>query len=134
MRLIPRLLLALACLPLTVAAAPPDWSRSQVSHEGPLEITVYRSPTCGCCHAWIEHLEAHGFTVEDVLTEDVASQKQRLGVPREMASCHTGVIDGYVATSQCGAVVGTLGRLELLGVGGEASRGRLAPGAAPACP
>ena len=90
------LLLALLCLPLTLAAAPPDWSRSEVSHDGSLEITVYRSASCGCCHAWIEHLEAHGFSVRDMVTGDVASQKQRLGLPREMASCHTAVIDGYL--------------------------------------
>ena len=94
-----RPLLAVAFLllaPLSGVAAPPDWSRAEVEHGGARDITVYRSPSCGCCHAWIEHLEAHGFSVRDVLTEDVSQQKQRLGVPREVASCHTAVIDGYV--------------------------------------
>jgi len=36
-----------------------------------LQITSYRSPTCGCCHAWVEHLEAEGFTVKDNVTENL---------------------------------------------------------------
>lgn len=60
----------------------------------PLAIDVYRDPNCGCCSAWIKHLEENGFAVNDHLESDMAQVKQRLGVPQELASCHTGVIDG----------------------------------------
>lgn len=56
-------------------------------------ITVYQNPDCGCCHGWVEHMRAKGFTVKEVPTRDMASVKQRLGVPMQLASCHTAVID-----------------------------------------
>jgi hypothetical protein len=59
----------------------------------PLAIDVYRDPNCGCCKAWIEHLEDNGFAVNDVVESDMVSVKIRLGVPPEMASCHTAVIE-----------------------------------------
>ncbi|WP_413160749.1 DUF411 domain-containing protein [Capilliphycus salinus ALCB114379] len=61
----------------------------------PLNITVHRSPTCGCCKAWVQHLEANGFQTTDIVTEDVAAVKQEYGIPNELTSCHTAVIDGY---------------------------------------
>ena len=60
----------------------------------PLNIDVHRDPNCGCCKAWISHLEDNGFTVTDHVEEDMSAVKQRLGVPPRLASCHTGVIDG----------------------------------------
>jgi hypothetical protein len=60
------------------------------------ELTVYRSPTCGCCGLWIEHMEAAGFTVKDNLTEDMTAIKEQYGLPANLASCHTTIADGYV--------------------------------------
>lgn len=62
----------------------------------PVDITVYRSPTCGCCGKWIEHMKQNNFNVKDVVTEDMQAIKDKYGVPKEMASCHTAVVDGYV--------------------------------------
>jgi hypothetical protein len=59
-------------------------------------LTVYRSPTCGCCGKWIDHMKKHGFAVKDVLSDDMQAVKRRHGVPEELASCHTAVVDGYV--------------------------------------
>ncbi len=59
-------------------------------------MTVYKSPACGCCAKWVEHVEKHGFTVKTVPTEDMAAVKARLGVPDTLASCHTTTVDGYV--------------------------------------
>jgi hypothetical protein len=59
-------------------------------------ITVYKSPTCGCCGSWIEHLKAEGFTVEVEDVVDLAAVKTRFGIPGELESCHTGVIGDYV--------------------------------------
>ncbi len=60
------------------------------------EVTVYKSPTCGCCSAWVGHLKASGFEVKAVDTSDMRSVKERLGVPAALTSCHTAVADGYV--------------------------------------
>ncbi|WP_225307477.1 DUF411 domain-containing protein [Nitrincola iocasae] len=59
-------------------------------------MQVYKSETCGCCHAWIEHIEAAGITVESTNLSNINSKKMELGVPPQLASCHTAVIDGYV--------------------------------------
>src|SRR5690606_863960 len=60
------------------------------------EMTVYKSPTCGCCVAWIDHVKAHGFTVKAIDVRDVSGVKLANGVTRELASCHTALVDGYV--------------------------------------
>lgn len=60
----------------------------------PLTIDVHRDPNCGCCKAWIGHLQANGFAVVDHVETDMGAVKQRLGVPPRLSSCHTGVIDG----------------------------------------
>jgi len=59
-------------------------------------IDVYKSPTCGCCNKWIDHLKANGFTVRAHDTENVAAHKIRLGVPAGYGSCHTAEVNGYV--------------------------------------
>ncbi|MBI2820841.1 MAG: DUF411 domain-containing protein [Acidobacteria bacterium] len=59
-------------------------------------VTVYKSPTCGCCKKWVEHLEANGFsvTVQDVV--DMTPIRIRHGVARQFSSCHTALVGGYV--------------------------------------
>lgn len=61
-----------------------------------LQITSYRSPTCGCCYGWVEHLKAKGFTVKDNVTEDLETIKTENNVPQNLMACHTAVINGYV--------------------------------------
>ena len=64
--------------------------------EKPLEITVYRSAQCGCCKDWIDHLKKHNFKVNDVVSDNMHAVKSQLGLPGELASCHTGVVNGYI--------------------------------------
>jgi len=73
--------LGLLTLPRGAVAAPP--------------VTVWKSPSCGCCGAWVEHMQAAGFPVTVVETEVMNPVKARLGVPMELASCHTAQVDGY---------------------------------------
>ena len=63
----------------------------------PVTLTVYKSPTCGCCVKWVEHLRAQP-TIRVVTKdmEDIDSVKAQLGVPASLGSCHTGVAAGYV--------------------------------------
>ena len=59
-------------------------------------MTVMKSPACGCCGKWVEHAEKHGFTVKVVNVEDIMAVKAKAGVPDELASCHTSMVEGYV--------------------------------------
>jgi hypothetical protein len=63
---------------------------------GALEVTVYKSPTCGCCNKWIAHLEANGFEVNAHDLANLTQVRLEHGVSRELTSCHTALVDGYV--------------------------------------
>jgi hypothetical protein len=58
-------------------------------------ITVYRTPTCGCCSDWADHMKANGFRIQEVVRADLAPLRAEYGVPRALTSCHTAVVDGY---------------------------------------
>jgi hypothetical protein len=59
-------------------------------------ITVYKDPNCGCCTAWNQAMQRAGFLIDVRDTPNLAEIKSSLGVPDALASCHTGVISGYV--------------------------------------
>jgi len=59
-------------------------------------VTVYKSPTCGCCVEWATHLRDNGFAVTETDTTELASLKALAGVPDAVASCHTATVGGYV--------------------------------------
>ncbi len=60
------------------------------------KVVVSKDPSCGCCGGWIYHMRKAGYAVEMIDTRDMASVKKRLGVPDDLASCHTAEIGGYV--------------------------------------
>ena len=60
------------------------------------EMQVYKTSTCGCCGKWVEHLRANGFKVTVTEVSSVAEYRAKFGVPNNLASCHTGVVNGYV--------------------------------------
>ena len=84
----------LALLSFNVFSADPFWDQGIT--EDRHEIIVYRSESCGCCSAWIAHLEKHNFDVKDIKVENVNPYKQNMNVPPEAASCHTAIVDGVV--------------------------------------
>lgn len=61
-------------------------------------VVVYKSPTCGCCEGWVEHLRAAGFTVDarDVDNDQLVQVKSDSGVPPAFQTCHTALVNGYV--------------------------------------
>lgn len=81
-----RMTLSAVLLSATSAWAAPD----------NLVVDVYKSPTCGCCSKWVDHLQANGFKVRAHDTPDVAAHKARLGVPAGYGSCHTAQVGGYL--------------------------------------
>lgn len=60
-----------------------------------IAITVYKSPTCGCCGDWVKHLEQNGFAVAVHDVDDVDPFKRKAGLTPQLASCHTAFVDGY---------------------------------------
>lgn len=76
-------LASLATLP--AFAAPP----------GP-EVQVFKSPSCGCCSSWVEHMRAAGFTVKVTEVTDTTAARKRVGLPDRYGSCHTATVGGYV--------------------------------------
>ncbi|MEQ9661163.1 MAG: DUF411 domain-containing protein [Parasphingopyxis sp.] len=98
----------LAALPLALVACSGGASESQASSAqqgaasqlAPLSqeatlVTVHKTPTCGCCNAWIDHLREAGFAVETIDVADTTPVARRLGVPDDLRSCHTAEVDGY---------------------------------------
>jgi hypothetical protein len=59
-------------------------------------IAVSKDPNCGCCSGWVEHLRAAGFRASVNNVGSLPAVKTRLGVPDELASCHTAEVAGYV--------------------------------------
>ena len=81
-----------------LALAYPAARRNSVAGQTPAgpTVTVYKSPTCGCCTKWMEHLERAGFTVVGHDVNDLAAIKRQHRVPRSLESCHTAIVDAYV--------------------------------------
>lgn len=88
----PKAMLIAAVLVTSLALAP---GRGPAEHASPT-ITVYKSPTCSCCKAWVDQLRTAGFAVVVRDTNDMGSVKQGLRVPEKLVACHTGVVDGYL--------------------------------------
>ena len=81
--------LAVAALALVGAVA------AQQKPAAPLD-EVFKSPTCGCCSQWIEHMRRNGFNVRATDVNDLTDIKKSRGVPDQAQSCHTAVVNGYV--------------------------------------
>jgi len=79
--------LSLSTAALSLAAWP---ARAEI----PMQVLV--APGCGCCHAWADLARARGFRVSIEEFGNTELQKSALGIPRELASCHTVRAGGYV--------------------------------------
>ena len=79
-------------LAATALAASPLLARTAT--DKPL-VEVWKDPNCGCCHLWVEHLQANGFAVQVHDVGNTAARK-RLGMPEKLGSCHTARVAGYV--------------------------------------
>jgi hypothetical protein len=75
-------LAASMCIPVAAMAAAPV-------------IDVFKSEYCGCCEAWVKHLEANGFKTRVVNVANPSDYRTRGGIPDALGSCHTGMVNGY---------------------------------------
>jgi hypothetical protein len=78
---------ALGSLGIAIAA--------QQKPAGPL-VEVFKTPTCGCCAMWVEHMRTNGFNVRVSDLPDLTEIKKSRGVPEQAQSCHTALVNGYV--------------------------------------
>lgn len=62
----------------------------------PRDLVVYKTPTCPCCDGWIAHMRGAGFAVTVNVLPDLRPIRAARGFPDELASCHTGLINGYL--------------------------------------
>ncbi len=75
--------LALAVAPATVRAA------------SPTPMTVWKTPTCGCCGGWVTHMSRAGFAPKVLVVEDIVGLWRKRGVPDALSSCHLAEVGGY---------------------------------------
>ena len=60
-------------------------------------LVVHRDPGCGCCHVWVAHMQQTARFEASVRDEvDMPALKRRLGVPADLASCHTAEVAGFI--------------------------------------
>jgi hypothetical protein len=98
------LLMAVASLALSAGACTGTGDAAvaesaRLAEQAGADMLVYKSPYCGCCDLWIEHVEEHGFstaTVDLVEYDEQVAKKREHGVDLDLGSCHTAVIGGYI--------------------------------------
>jgi hypothetical protein len=105
------LLLALGVSACTGAAASPEGTPAtppaaevvvhaallaSAAADDPKSITVYQTPTCGCCGGWVDHIREAGFDVTVEMHDNLAPIRREMGVPPAMTTCHLGVVAGFV--------------------------------------
>ena len=59
-------------------------------------VEVFKSPYCGCCEKWVEHMRKAGFDVVTKDVNDVPAARKLTGMPERFGSCHTAKVGGYV--------------------------------------
>ena len=82
---LPRFLTALALIAITGGA---------VAQASPA-VEVFKSPNCGCCGLWVEHMRQAGFQVNVHDVSDIPAARRKLGMPERYGSCHTAKVGGY---------------------------------------
>ena len=70
--------------------------RTQARAQAAIPLIVYKDPNCGCCEAWIAHMNANGFTPAVTNTRDLDVVRRAHRVPESLASCHTALVGAYV--------------------------------------
>jgi hypothetical protein len=110
---------------LLMAAAAMGWSFAAPAQTASalFRMIVSKDPNCGCCLGWVEHVRAAGFQVDVVDTGNLRPIKQRLGIPAELAACHTAELGGYAIEGHVPAVA-----IKRLIAGRPAAKGLAVPG------
>jgi hypothetical protein len=62
----------------------------------PIPMSVYKSPSCGCCSQWVDYMRKNGFEAKVQNVDNIGALKLKLGVREEFSSCHTTEVGGYI--------------------------------------
>ena len=84
--------------PVSQKAVAPQSIKSPAATSSKVEqplLVVHKSESCGCCVAWVRHMEVAGFRVEVHNEPKMDALKRALGIPTHLESCHTAKIDRY---------------------------------------
>ena len=84
------ILLVIGAVILGISLIPKSWSQ-----DNGIKITIFKSPTCGCCGEYVTYLRNKKFQVEVVDTQNMLSIKEKYNIPQELESCHTGIAENY---------------------------------------
>jgi hypothetical protein len=88
-------MLALA-MTMSAGASGSEQRQAGRSAQPAVAVAVYKTPTCGCCSTWVEHLRARGFAPAAIDMDDLSALKAKFKVPSDVQTCHTAIVDGYV--------------------------------------
>ncbi|MFD1035789.1 DUF411 domain-containing protein [Sphingomonas hankookensis] len=59
------------------------------------DIAMHRDPGCGCCEKWAAQVRQQFGRKVQIIDDDRREVLQRkIGLPADLASCHTAIIDG----------------------------------------
>ena len=81
--------------PIRIALALVLLSAATAFSQGAPKVEVFKSASCGCCGAWVEHMRQNGFHVTTHDVADVSAQRRKLGMPDRLGSCHSAKVGGY---------------------------------------
>lgn len=79
---------------LVLAIAAPVAILSLATPAAAAVMHVVKSASCGCCAKWVDHMRKSGHTVK-VTNGDPSAEASRLGVPKDLRSCHTATVGRY---------------------------------------
>jgi hypothetical protein len=78
------------------AAVPAAWLGGRTFAQTKIPLVVYKDPSCGCCHKWVDHMTANGFSAAVTDTPDMPKIRALYKIPEKLQSCHTASVSGYV--------------------------------------
>lgn len=87
--------LAIAALGLAAACSDSGDVGNSAAKQSDHFVEVWKTPSCGCCTAWVSHLEENGFTVKVNDVDNTDSFRAALGMPQQYGSCHSAEVNGY---------------------------------------
>jgi hypothetical protein len=89
-------MLAVGAVAPSVFRLPADFRLPSSVFAAPTPMTVYKSPSCGCCKEWVTHVKNNGFAPKVIDMDDLSKIKKDAGVPGSLESCHTALVGAYV--------------------------------------